>query len=302
MKMLSLLSLALLLPLASHASSVSPTNTADVMFKQATLRDATSFLTEKFGLKLLLPDQYAEIPVTLSMKNVTAPDALVAISARIACEGSSIGWKESPLTDGQKAYVLSDVPPLGTKSLTECAKAMKGAPRVTMSFRQAKIADVSEYLQQLTGSAITLVYGEGVGETPVDLKLSDVTPIDTLMAINELMKASGTTMAWRGVQLPSGRWIFAMMDTSPAPAPQAGIEGPTRVYFVGDLGREPEQTRDAVNQLLGTANLRAEINLHEETKMLVVKGNDEAHALVKNVVEELRRGAPKASAEPETKK
>jgi hypothetical protein len=302
MKLLSLLSLALLLPFASHASSASPTNTADVAFKQASLRDVTSFLTERFGLKLLLPDQYAEIPVTLTMKNVSAPDALAAISARIACEGSSIGWKESPLTDGQKAFVLSEVPPIATKSLSECAKAMKGAPRVTISFRQAKISDVSGYLQELTGNALTLIYGEGVGETPVDLKLSDVTPIDALMAVNELMKASGITMAWRGVQLPSGRMIFAMMDTAPAPAPQAGIEGPTRVYFVGDLGREPDQTREAVLQLLNTAGVRADVNLHDETKMLVVKGDDEAHALVKNVVEELRRGAGKAPAESETKK
>lgn len=302
MRIISLLSLAFLLPFAAHASSTSPTNTADVMFKQANLRDVTSFLTEKFGLKLLLPDQYAEIPVTLSMKNVSAQDALAAIGARIACEGSNIGWKESPLTDGQKAYVLSEVPPIVTRPLTDCAKAMKGAPRVTISFRQAKLSDVSAYLQELTGGAITLVYGEGIGETPVDLKLSDVTPIDALMAINELLKASGATMAWRGVQLPSGRWIFAMLDTSPAPAPQAGIEGPTRVYYVGDLGREPGQTLDAVNQLLGSAGVRAEINLHDETKMLVVKGNDDAHAFVKNVVEELRRGAPKASAESETKK
>jgi hypothetical protein len=300
-KILSLLSVTWLLPLASHAAAVSPTNIADVTFQQATLREATSFLTERFGLKLLLPEHYAEVQVTLSMKQASPPDALAAIGVLLACEWNSIGWKETTLTGGQKAYVLSEVPPVVTKSLLECAKAMKQTPRMTMEFRQARMSDVAAYIQRLASDSLSLVYAHGLGETPVDLKLKDVSSLDALMALNELMKASGMVWEWRGVPLPSGRLIFALMNASPASSPQAGVEGVARAYFVGDLGRTPGRTSQTLLELLDVANLRADVSIHEETRMLIVKGNDEVHALVKNVVEELRRGAPKAPAESEPK-
>ncbi len=300
MKTFSCLCIAFLLPLASSGAS-SSTNTVDVDFKEAPLREAAEFLTEKAGLKLLVAENYATIPITLKMSKATPEDVLAAIGASFAGSGSNIGWKESPLSDGQKAYVVAEMPPPPSKPLADCVKALKGAPRVTIQFKQAKLAEVVKYLEVLTGNSLTLVFGDGTADIPIDLKLNDVTPVDALLSINELLKSSGTTMAWRGVQLPSGRMIFALLDTQALAPPQPGISGPTRVYYVGDLGRTPDATLDSVNQLLSSANLRAEVNIHEETKMLVVKGNDEAHTFVKNVVDELRRGAQKAAAEPEKK-
>lgn len=301
MKCLSALALALLLPLAVPAAPAT-NRLINAEFRDATLRDVAEFVSEKSGLKLLVAENYAEMTVTLDMAQATPEDVLAAVGARLACEGINVGWKESPLTDGQKAYVVAEVPPLVSKPLADCAKSFKGAARVTMQFRQAQLGDVASYLQKLMGGSLTLVHGGGLAEVPVDLKLKDVTPLDALLALNELFKSAGQTVAWRGVTLPSGRMLFALLDTAPATAPQAGIEGTPRVYFIGDLGPDPAVTVEAVHQLLGGTQLRAEINLHEETRMLVVRGNDEVHAFVKNVVEELRRGAAaKPAPAPEAK-
>lgn len=303
MKNVRILLFALLLPLAVSAAT-SSTNLFDISFRDAKLTDVAEFISEKSGLKLLVPEGNAEIPVSAEMTKATPEDALELVALRLVCDGSTLGWKESPLTDGQKAYVLTELPAPVTKPLGDCVKQFKGLPRSTIQLRQAQLTDVANFLQKLTGGGITLVYGEGMAETPVDLKLKDVTAIDALLSMNELFKSSGMSMAWRGVELPSGRIVFALLDTTPAmnPAEAAGTEGSARVYFIGDLGADTVRTVQSVHELIGTAQLRAEINFHEPTQMLVVRGEDEAHAFVKNVIEELRRGATKpVPAAPEAK-
>ena len=303
MKCLRLAVFALVLPLAASASSVS-TNLIDFSFREAKLSDVAEFLSEKSGLKLLVAENNAEIPVSAEMAKSTPEDALALVALRLACDGAHLGWKESPLTDGQKAYVLAEMAPPASKPLGECLKSFKGLTRSTIQFRQAQLVDVAAFLQKLTGGALTLVYSPGMAETPVDLKLKDVTPIDALLSMNELFKSMGTSMAWRGVELPSGRVVCALLDESPnfgAQTPDVPV-GTARVYFIGDLGHNSDATVESVRQLVGTARMQAELNFHEPTQMLVVRGDEETHAFVKNVIEELRRGATRqAPAAPEAK-
>ena len=297
--------LALLLPVAALAAP--STNRVDLAFAEARMSEVAELLTEKADLKLIVPSQFADVPVSLRLRQASGEDALAALNVFMSCSQAEIAWKETKLSGDQRAFTLGEGrPAIQGRPLTDGIRGLKAMGRVTIDLKQARLADAVAFLDKLTGGSLAMVYGSGLAELTVDLKLHDVTPPDALIALNELLHASGVEAAWQTVTLPSGREVFALLPRPETRAaagaePEADEETTARVYYIGDLGANLRETADPICELVALNAHKAEVSLHEGTRMLVVRATEADHAFVKNVVEELRRGLSGKTSAPEAK-
>jgi hypothetical protein len=288
--------LALLLPVAARAADgPAPKKDLTVRLRQAPLREVAKFLGDETGLNFVVPEEMGDVPVTLDLPHTTAADAIAALNVAFACAGTTYGWKEVKTTEGQTGYAIDGtVPPPSAKGLADCPEA--AAPTnffAQLAYQQARLADVAEDLHNRSGAVF--VYAQAIADFPVTMNLRNVRTVDALSFINHLLRSAHISLEWYAVPLPSGAWIFALMSNGVPDAPVAKVEGVVRVYYVGDLGLGFRQILESVHELIEEARLRADVNFHEGSKLLVVRGSEEAQAFVKNVVEELRKGATSAA-------
>lgn len=298
-----LLALALLLPLAVLGAS---TNRLDLAFEKARLADVAEHLGRATQLKLIVPPRYGDLEISLNLKQAALEDVIALLNIQFACQDADYHWRETKLTEERSAFVLDEErAAIDARPLAEGIKGLKAMPRVSIELKDARLSEVVQYLNKLTGGGLALLYGDLFADFAVDLKLQDVTPVDALLALNELLRASDEGVAWQTVALPSGRTVFALLEIPEAPTekpePEAGGPQTPRVYFIGDLGPELRGTAWAIRELVLLNAPKARVDLHEGTRMLVVHGGEEDHAFVKNVVEEMRRGQSANPPAPETK-
>lgn len=298
-----LLALALLLPLAAPGAS---TNRLDLAFEKARLADVAEHLGRSTPLKLIVPPRYGDLELSMNLKQAALEDVLALLNLQFACERADYKWRETKLTEERTAYVLDEGPAaIATRPPAEGVKGLKALPRVSLELKDASLREVAQHLEKLTDGGMVLLYGAHAAEYAVDLKLQDVTPVDALLALNELLRASGEGEEWLTVTLPSGRTVFALLEIPEASpeGPEPGPGGPQtpRVYFIGDLGPELRGTAAAIRELVVLNAPSVRVDLHEGTRMLVVRASEEDHAFVKNVVEEMRRGQSAKPPAPETK-
>lgn len=280
--------LAALLLIAPAVWANPPTATNTIHFEQASLADVARYLGEAFAVNTVVPEHLAAEEISLRLQEVGIEDIIKAMNLLFRAEEWDLGWTLAP-TRGQRAtYVLAAKPAeLSLTSLASapCPELTNVVPRLAL--RDTPLRTIAQSMQELAG--LTLLLPAHLGDATASLDLRNVCPPDI---IEILMRLIGEEDNWtcQGLRLSSGRWLFALLPRAQAmPRP---VDGLVKVYHGGDESVNLRFTQAVLTDLLVTAGLqeKAQVMIHEPSRMIVVRGPQDVQDFVLNAVEEMRRG------------
>lgn len=296
--------LAALLLIALTVRAEPPAATNAIHFQQATVGDVARYLGEAYAVNTVVPEAYSECQVSLHLRQVDLADIIKAMNLQFRAENLDLGWTMAKTRGNRATYVLEAKPADLTLTRIEVARGPELTnvlPRLT--FRDAALSDIAKALQDLAG--LTLLLPSCLHEVAVSLDLRNVCPPDIVEMLLRLI-GEGGNWECQGLQLSSGQWVFALIPKERAE--EKPVEGLVKVYHGGDESVNLRFTQAVLTDLLVTAGLqdKAQVMIHEPSRMIVVRGPQDVQDFVLNAVEEMRRGraekrageAPRDAAPP----
>jgi hypothetical protein len=290
--------LAALLLSAPAVRADPPSATNAVHFEQAALADVARYLGEAFAVNAVVPEYLSSYEVSLRLDQVDLADIIKAMNLQFRAEAANLGWTAARTRGNRTTYVLEPKP----AELTLTSIAAARGPGLTnllprLTFRDAPLREVAEHLRKM--GCPTLLLPSSLSEVAVSLDLRNVCPPDI---VEMLMRLIGEEVYWecQGLQLSSGQWVFALLLKDQEEAKP--VEGLVKVYYGGDDTVELRTTQVMLMDLLVTAGLdkKAQVMVHDPSRMIVVRGPQEVQDFVLNAIEEMRRGreAKRAAGTP----
>jgi hypothetical protein len=246
----------------------------------------------------VVPEYLSSYEVSLRLDQVDLADIIKAMNLQFRAEAANLGWTAARTRGNRTTYVLEPKP----AELTLTSIAAARGPGLTnllprLTFRDAPLREVAEHLRKMgcPHPAAPLQPERGGGVAGPAQRL----PADI---VEMLMRLIGEEVYWecQGLQLSSGQWVFALLLKDQEEAKP--VEGLVKVYYGGDDTVELRTTQVMLMDLLVTAGLdkKAQVMVHDPSRMIVVRGPQEVQDFVLNAIEEMRRGreAKRAAGTP----
>lgn len=276
-----------------------------VEFKDSRLADVANSLHESFKgeIDMVVPEQCADIPVSLRLKNVTATEVFNALNQLFIASLQRACWTLT--MNGTRPTAVLRVLAAPQAELKPAADwKVPSQILEQIEFQDATIIDVADFIRAALKEEVDVLVPAQCGAVAVSLRFKKVTAKEAFDAMNQLFEAGQQPVRW--VLTMNGPRPTAVLRIVGAPVLVRDRSGDSRtVIYVGDLvgGEGMGVLPDVVRAIHETYRLAfpsssIDIKVHDATQLIVVTGPLDDLKFVRETVEALKQ---KVTAERQRK-
>jgi len=186
---------------------------------------------------------------------------------------------------------------LGTAVVAPTQETTWKDPGVVMDqveFKDAKISEIADYLRTACKDKMDVIVPQQYASILVSLRLKSVTATESFHAMNQLFEAGQYIVRWK-LTMSGKRSTAILTELVHAPSDATGRTVLYIGHLVGDKkdgGLSLREVVDSIEQVARTGGVVSrgfQLQVHEATQLLVVRGTPEEIQFVLKTIEKLEQ-------------